>query len=126
MANAPVIGIRLAHHFVAWEEAFTLPDRNESDAEFDRCGTSQEESPRLDTADCGDLLVPERFHQTCDHCGQRLGVPEDRPHIGVPADPSKALQRQITCGRRHERESPDRRTAQEPNIDWPLSVPSRP
>ena len=93
MTKAPVVGRRLTHDFVAWEETLTLADGNETDAEVDGRGTAQKESPRLDPADCCDLLIPEGFNQSGDHRGQGLGIPKDRPHIRVTTDPPEVFKR---------------------------------
>lgn len=119
MTKASVVGRRLTHDFVAWEEALALPDGNETDAELDGRGTAKKEAPRLDPADCCDLLIPERFNETGDYRGQCLGIPKDRPHIRVTTDPLEVFKRQVTCSRRHERKSPDRRTTQQIINDHP-------
>lgn len=113
VTKASVVRRRLTHDLVAREETIALADGNETDPELDGPGTAQKESPRLDPADCRDLLVPERFNQSGDHRGQCLGIPKDRPYIRVTTDPPEVFKRQVTCVRGHERKSSHRRTTRQ-------------
>ncbi|GAA1287317.1 hypothetical protein GCM10009646_88950 [Streptomyces aureus] len=89
------------------EDPLTLADRDETDAELDGHRRTEQESPRLDAADGRDAVVPERPDQAADHRGERPGVAEDLPDVGVATDPPEAFEGQGTCVRHRDRESAD-------------------